>query len=101
MFVPTLIGAVVIVWAGTQMVATLPIVGVVMLIAGGIYLAVVLRFLTRLSRSVTAAGPQDDIGTAVTEPLVDYVSTITGLVLIGGLVALVGLVVWGVSQAAR
>ena len=39
MFVPTLIGAVVIVLAGTQMLATAPIVGVVMLIAGGIYLA--------------------------------------------------------------
>ena len=37
----------------------------------------------------------------MTEPLVDYVSGVTGLVLIGGLVALVGLVVWGVSQAAR
>lgn len=100
-FVPTLIGAVVILWTGVQMLATVPVVGVVIMIAGAIYLAVALRFLTRLSRSITAAGPQDDIGAAMTEPLVDYMSTIMGLLLIAGLVALVGLIVWGVSQAAR
>jgi hypothetical protein len=100
-FVPTPIGCVVILWTGVQMLATMPVVGVVIVIAGGIYLAVAVRFLSRLSRSVTAAGPQDDIGAAMTEPLVDYMSTLIGLLLIGGLVALVGLIVWGVSQAAR
>jgi amino acid transporter len=100
-FVPTLIGAVVILWTGVQMLATMPVVGVVIMIAGGIYLAVALRFLSRLSRSVTAAGPEDDVGAAMTESLVDYMSTIMGLLLIAGLVALVGLIVWGVSQAAR
>jgi len=99
MFVPTLIGAVVVLWAGTQMLAKVPIGGVLMVIAGGVYLAVVLRFLTRLSRSVSAAGPQDDLATTVTEPVVDYVSTMAGLLLIGGLVAVVGLIVWGVTQA--
>jgi hypothetical protein len=98
-FVSSLIGAIVILWTGVQMLATVPVVGVVIVIAGGIYLAVALRFLTRLSRSISAAGPQDDIGAAMTEPLVDYMSTIMGLLLIGGVVALVGLIVWGVSQA--
>jgi hypothetical protein len=100
-FVPILIGAIVILWTGVQMLATEPIVGVVILIAGGIYLAGTLRFLTRLSRSVTAAGPQDDIGAAMTEPLVDYMSTLMGLLLIAGPVSLVGLIAWGVGQAAR
>jgi hypothetical protein len=99
MFVPTLIGAVVILWAAIQMLASVPIVGMLMVVAGVVYLAVVLRFLTRASGSVSAAGPQDDIGTALTEPLVDYMTAIMSLVLIGGVVALVGLIVWGVTQA--
>lgn len=101
MFGPTLIGGIVILWAGIQLFTTVPIVGAAMTIAGGVYLAVVLRFLARLSRAVSSAGPQDDIGAAITDPVVDYVSTMMGLILIGGLVAVVGLIVWGVSQAAR
>ncbi len=99
MFAPTLIGAVVIVWVGIQMVTTVPAVGVLLVIAGVVYLAVARRFLTRAARSVSAAGPQEDIGTALTEPLVDYMTTIAGLVLIGGVVALIGLIAWGVTQA--
>ena len=37
----------------------------------------------------------------MTEPIVDYVGAMLGLVLIGGLLAVVGLIIWGVSQAAR
>jgi hypothetical protein len=99
MFVPTLIGAVVITWAGIQMVATVSIAGMLMVVAGAVYLAVLLRFLVRASRSVSSTGPQDDIGAALTGPVVDYMTTIISLWLIGGLVALVGLIVWGVTQA--
>ena len=35
------------------------------------------------------------------EPLVDYASSVIGLLLIVGLVAVVALIAWGVSQAAR
>jgi hypothetical protein len=101
MFVPTLFGSVVILWASIQVFASAPLFGTLMAIGGVIYLAVLVRFLTLLSRSVTSTGPQDDITTAITEPLADYVSTMTGLLLIGGIVALVGLIIWGVSQAAR
>lgn len=99
MFIPTLLGGVVILWASIQALASAPVFGVLMAVAGAIYLAVLIRFLMRLSRSVSAAGPEEDLGLAVTEPVVDYMSTMVGLVLIGGLVALVGLIVWGVSQA--
>lgn len=99
MFIPTLLGGVVILWASIQALASAPDFGVLMAVAGAIYLAVLIRFLMRLSRSVSAAGPAEDLGLAVTEPVVDYMSTMVGLVLIGGLVALVGLIVWGVSQA--
>ena len=95
MFLPTLIGGIVIPWAGLQMLATAPLVRASMVIFGGIYLAIVLRFLTRLSRTVTSTGAEDDISTAVTEPLVDYLGTIVGLTLIGGIVAVVVLIAWG------
>jgi hypothetical protein len=101
MFVPTLIGGIAFLWAGIQMLAAAPPVGVVSAIAGGIYLTVVLRFLMRLSRSVTSAAPQDDLATAMTEPFVDFVRATMGLVLIAGLVAMVGLIVLGVSLAVR
>lgn len=101
MFIPMLVGGVVILWAGIQLLATVPIAGVATTLAGSLYLALLLRVLARLSRSVSSAGPQDDIGTAVTEPLVDYLSTTMGLMLVGGVVAVVALIVWGISQAAR
>ncbi len=99
MFIPTLLGGVLILWASIQALASTPVLGVLMAVAGAIYLAVLVRFLMLVSRSVSAAGPEEDLGLAVTEPIVDYMSTMVGLVLIGGLFALVGLIVWGVSQA--
>jgi hypothetical protein len=101
MFVPTLLGSVVILWASIGIFASAPVVGALMAIGGLIYLTALGRFLARVSRSVTSAGPQDDIGMAITDPLVDYMSTMVGLLLIGGLVAVIGLIIWGVSQAAR
>jgi hypothetical protein len=96
MFLPTLLGGFVILGAGIQMLTTAPPAGVVMAITGGVYLAALIGFLTRSSRAVTSSGPQ-----AMTEPLVDYLSTLLALVLIGTLAALVGLVVWAASQAAH
>ena len=70
-------------------------------IGGLLYLGILVRFLTRLSPSISRAGPREDLGAAMTEPIVDYVGAMLGLVLIGGLIAVVGLIIWGVSQAAR
>jgi hypothetical protein len=96
MFVPTLIGGFAILGVGVAMLPTAAPAGVVMAITGSVYLAALIGFLTRSSRSVTSAGPE-----MLIEPLVDYMRTLVGLLLIGGLAALVGLIVWGVSQAAR
>ena len=57
------------------MFASAPILGALMAFTGAIYFAILVRFMTRLSRAVTSAGLQDDIGTAITDPLVDYMST--------------------------
>jgi hypothetical protein len=95
-FLPTLLGGFAILGAGVQMLVTLPPVGVVMVVTGSVYLAALIGFLTRASGSVSSSGPQ-----AIIEPLADYARTVIGLVLIGALVAVVGLIVWGVSQAAH
>jgi hypothetical protein len=50
---------------------------------------------------VTSPGSNADITTAMTEPVVDFTVTMVGLMLIGGLAAVVGLIVWGVSLPAR
>jgi hypothetical protein len=101
MFVPTLIVGVAILYVSIQTLANEPLLGAVMAIGGVIYLAVLVRFLIGLSRSITSAASQDDLATAVTEPMVDYMSTMVGLGLIGGVIAVVVLIVWGVIQAAH
>jgi hypothetical protein len=95
-----LVGAGMILWGGVHILADEPLVGVALLVGGGIYVVILFRFLTRLSRSITSVGAGGDL-TAAMEPAVDFTVTMVGLMLIGGLVAVIALIVWGVSQAAR
>jgi hypothetical protein len=100
-FIPTLIGALVISWASVQVFAQVPLVGAFTGIFGVIYLTALVRMLARISRGVTSAGSQEDLVTAVTEPFVEFMGAWVGLLLIGGLVAVAALIVWGVSRSAR
>ena len=95
-FLPILIGGFVILGTGVRMLVTVPPVGVVMVVTGSVYLAALIAFATRASRSITPSGPQ-----LMVEPLADFVRALVGPVLIGGLAALVGLLVWAASQAAH
>jgi uncharacterized protein involved in response to NO len=101
MCAPQLFWAGVILWAGLHFLAAEPVAGVGMLVVGGIYAVILVRFLTRLARSVKPAGADGDRAAAVMEPVVDFTVTMVGLMLIGGLVAVVALIVWGVSQSAH
>jgi hypothetical protein len=89
MLAGSLTGGIVILLAGIQMWATAPLVGAVMVVGGGIYLAVVLPFLARLHRAVTSA--------STTEPVELHMNSMLGLWLIGPL----AFFVWAVSQAVR
>jgi hypothetical protein len=100
MSVPLLVPAGMILWAGVQILAYEQLVGVIMLVGGGVYAAVLLRFLTRWSRSVTSVGANGDRAAAM-EPVVDFTVIMVGLMLMGGFIAVVGLIVWGVSQSAH
>jgi hypothetical protein len=100
-FLPTLFGSLVILWASIQLFSNAPLLSVVMTIVGLVYFAALVRLLTLVSSSITAAKSQDELVTAVTEPMVDYSVTIMGLVLIVGLLALVAVIIWGLSQPAH
>ena len=89
MLAGSLFGGGVILLAGIQVWATAPLVGAVMVIGGGIYLAVVLPFLARLYRAVSSA--------STTEPARLHMNPMLGLWLIGPL----AFFVWAVSQAVR
>jgi hypothetical protein len=97
MFLPTLIGGFLILGVGVEMLVTAPVGGVVMMLTGSIYVAALIGFLTGSTRAVAASTDAQ----AMVEPLEDVTRMLAGLVLIGGLAALVGLVVWAASQAAR
>jgi hypothetical protein len=49
---------------------------------------------------VSSAPAEADLATAITPALTEYFTTMVGLILIGGLLAVVGLIVWGISRAA-
>lgn len=102
MFVPALLGAVVIVWAAIRALMTGdPLLGIPMGIGGTIYVAVLVRFLARLSRAASSAGPREEIEAASSEIFIDHIQSMIGILLIGSLVALVGLIVWAVTKAAH
>jgi hypothetical protein len=70
--------------------------------AGGLaYGASAVLSMMRISRAVSSSSLDADLGAAVTEPLIDHMTTLIGLTLLGGLLALVVLLVWAVTQAGR
>jgi hypothetical protein len=100
-FLPTLLVGFVLVGTGIQMLPASPPAGVVVTVTGSVYLALLIGFLMRMSRSVSSVGPGDDLGAALAQPVGEYLTSLMGLVLIGGFAGLVGLLVWAASQAAR
>ena len=99
-FAPTLVGCVAILWASATAQITMPLVGVPLAAGAVIYLLSAVRFLTRSMTRVDHARTPDEIASAVTEPFVEHMTLLIALMLIGGLVAVAGLIAWGVSRAA-
>jgi hypothetical protein len=89
MFLGSLLGGGVMLLAAIRMWATAPLGGALIAIAAGIYLVVILPYLTRLYRAVTSA--------STTDPEALHMSPMFGLWLIGPF----AFMVWIASQAAR
>jgi hypothetical protein len=93
MFGQSFISGLALLWVATRMFAMAPVAAVVTTVAGCIYLLALVRFLTRLSRSVNGAGGQGEAGIAMTDLLLKYLLAWLGVVLIGGL----ALILWALS----
>jgi hypothetical protein len=100
LFGPGLLSGAAVIWVGACLFARQPQMAAFMVVVGSGLLALAFRTLRRMSQAVGSAASFDDRVEAVIGPLVDYVLAVVGVILIGGLVALVGLLVWGVMQAA-
>ena len=70
-------------------------------IGGAVYVAMLVRFLARLSRAASSAGPREEIEAASSEIFIDHTLSMIGLLLMGSLVAVVGLIVWAVTSQAH
>jgi hypothetical protein len=101
MFAPTILGATMILWAAMQVISTSPPIGLLLGLAGIAYVGLLARTARRMQRSVDSTPPGGDVSAAITEPLADSLETVIGAVLVAGLVAVVGLIVWAVILAAR
>jgi len=99
-FIPTLLIGVAMLWVSIQVFARDPFLGALVAVIAVIYLVTLVRFLRGMSRSVSSSAPEEDLVTAITEPFAEYVGTTVALGLIAGVIALFGLLIWGVIRAA-
>jgi hypothetical protein len=99
-FAPSVIASLAVVLIGIWNLGRIPFGGAAMILAGGLYLLIVVRFLARLSGSVSSTAPEADLVTAITPALTEYFATMAAVMLIGGLLIVAGLILWGISQAA-
>jgi hypothetical protein len=99
-FAPTLVGAVAVLWAAASELTTMPVVGVPLAAGAAVYLLSIVRFMTQAKRGIDQARTPDALAAAVTEPLIEHVTLVIVLVLIGGLIAVAALIAWGISRAA-
>jgi hypothetical protein len=100
-FAPMILGGLVILWAAGPMLGEAPLLGVAMAVGGILYLASILSMLGRASRGISAATSAEEAELALTESMTDHQVRIIGVTLIGGLIAVVILIIYGVIQAAK
>ena len=101
LFAPTLIGAIAILWAAITTFPSAPVFGALLAVGGVLYAGLLIRFLARLSRSVSSAGTQDDVVGVIVESLAEYALTWIPLLLGAAVIALIGLIGWAVILAVR
>ena len=95
-FLPLVVACAAVVVLGLMVVSNSLALGAVMIVVGVVLGAASLRMSSTMSASVSKILPGGDITAAVTEPIAD-VALLWGLLLAGGaLLAVIGLIVWGV-----
>ena len=95
----TVYAILVFVWVAANLLPRGPVFGFALTVPALIYLLVLARLATRIVRVGTSPGPWDNRVARVSGPLYEYMTTVIGLTLLGGLVAVFALVVWGASHS--
>ena len=101
MFPATLIGPLAIAWAAVQLFPDAPVMSATLAASAVGYGALMVRFHVRLSRAVSSAPPGQAMPVTATDVYADHLTTMLGFILLSGLVAMVALLIWAVSQAGR
>jgi hypothetical protein len=99
-FAPALLSGAFIVWGSIRIITNEPVLGLAMTGAATVYLAGTIWAIIRSTRGVNRARTRDEITDAITEPTTELMILWMSLILIGGLIAVVALIAWGVSRAA-
>jgi len=99
-FAPTLFIGIAVLWVSVQVFDRAPLVGLLIAVIAVIHLWLLVRLIRGMSMSLTSSRPDGEVTTAMTDPLADYMGVMTSLMLIVAVIGLVGLIVWGVVQAA-
>lgn len=89
-----------VIYGGWRTLATIPLLGLAMVGLGVAWLAVSIHLVNRVVRNASSTAPRD-AGAAGTGPELDLVILAWLIVLIGGVIAVVALIVYGVMVAAR
>jgi len=95
-FPPLLLANAAVIVLGVQVASNSLVLGALMIVVGVVLGAASLRMSSRMSASVSQMPRPGDLTAAVTEPLED-VALLWGLLLAGGgLLAVVGVILWGI-----
>ena len=99
-FAPSLVAGMGLVAAAAADFGASPIVGVAFAIGAVIFLFSAVRFTMRAASGVDRARSADEIAAAVTDPFIEHTVLLISLILVGGLLSVAALIVWGISRAA-
>jgi len=95
-FLPLLLANAAVIVLGVKVASSSLVLGALMIVVGVVLGAASLRMSSRMSESVSQMPPRGDLTAAVTGPLADFALP-WGLLLAGGaLLAVLGIIVWGV-----
>ena len=100
-FAPMILGGLVSLWAAGTMLAAAPVIGIATAVVVCLYLASVVLMLGRASRGISAATSPEELESALTVPMTDHAVRLMGAMLLGGLIAVVALIIYGVTRTAH
>ncbi len=101
LFVPMLVIGGMIVWAAVFTIREAPLVGVPFAVGALLYLFVLVRSMVRFQRAAQTVATQDDLLNSAFEALAEVIAARAVLVLVGSLMAVVAILVWGIIHGGR